>query len=110
MNRDLRIVSEKTKPYYTLTLKNGEEYHMLQPTLETYFKVIELKKLEQNIETLEESFDMGIDLVLDYMNSNIEKKKFKKSDILKEFTIPNIQTIIGDIWNYALGIDTEKNF
>lgn len=109
MNRDLRIVSEKTKPYYTLTLKSGEDLNMLQPTLEMYFRIIELKKLEQNIETMEESFQVGIDIVLDYLNTNIEKKKFKRADILKVLTVPDIQAIIGDMWNYALGIDMEKN-
>lgn len=109
MNRDLRIVSEKTKPYYTLTLLSGEDIHMLQPTLEMYFRILEVKKMEVEAETFDKSFQNGIDLVLDYLNTNIEGKKFKRTDILKHFTLPHIQMIIGDMWNYAIGIDNEKN-
>lgn len=109
MNRDLRIVSEKIKPYYTLTLATGEELHMLQPSVEMYFRILEIKRMEINAESAGKSFQDGIDLILDYLNSNIEGKKFKRTDILKQFTVSHIQVILGDMWNYSMGIDNEKN-
>ena len=109
MNRDLRIVAEKEKAFYELTMRDGRKISMLKPTLEFYYRVIEIKQLEMDIKTVNEAFENGITLIVDYLNTNVEGEKFTREDIMKSFTIPNVQGIIGDIFNFAMGIDTEKN-
>lgn len=109
MIRDLSIVSQKNKPFYTLKLHDGTELHIKQPTVDMYFRIMEVKKMEMTPDTMAEAFHAGMDLVIEYLNMNVEKKKIKKDEFMKTFTVPEIQGILGDIWNYSMGIDNEKN-
>lgn len=109
MNRDLRIVSEKDKAFYTLTLIDGRKVTMLKPTLEFYYRILEVKQKETQIETVNQAFLDGLDLIMDYMNTNVEGEKFTREDIMKSFTIKNVQDITGDIYAFAIGVDMEKN-
>lgn len=109
MNRDLSIVAEKEKKFYELKLPNGKTITMRKPTLEFYFRIQTMKEHEMNIETMGQSVNEGIEILVDYLNTNIEGEKFNRDLILKDFELEDAQKIIGDMWRFSMGIDNEKN-
>lgn len=100
---------------WDITLLDGTVLHIEKPKQKLILEIADMQKKAMDIEahpdnyTPEQALALSNDLVLKILNSNIEKKVFKKDYIEKNLNFAMIQAIIKGYMSFVQDVNSDPN-